>query len=107
MISYVGIDIIIFQKILMIFFLLSVLQKIDAKDIASLKYIAAASFAIYFFHPWVLWLWQYFSINDLFSFVPGMLVFPIKTLIVFITSLVTAILFKTLFGKKSRYIIGW
>ena len=107
MFSYEGIDLMLFQKILMCFFLLSVLQKIDNKNIAFLKYIASASFAIYFIHPWILYFFDYLSIFKRFNFLPGFLglVFTLSSTMVL--SLAIASLFKWAFPNKSRCVIGW
>jgi surface polysaccharide O-acyltransferase-like enzyme len=107
MISYGGIDIIIIQKIFMIFFFLSILQKIDKKEIGILKYIASVSFAIYFLHPWVLWFLGYYSVTDYASFLPGIIIFPLKTILVIGICLAVATLFNVIFGNRSRYVIGW
>jgi len=107
MLSYAGVDIIIIQKIFMIFFFLSILQKIDKKEIKFLKYIASISFAIYLLHPWVLKYFSYLSITDYISFLPGIILFPIKTILIIGICLAVATLFKTILGKRSRYIIGY
>ena len=107
MMSYSGIDFIIIQKVFMIFFFLSVLRKIDNKEIATLKYIASVSFAIYFLHPWVLAIFSYFSVTDYVYFLPDIIIFPIKTVFVVGISLLIAKLVKIILGKRSRYIIGW
>lgn len=107
MISYNGIDTMIIQKIFMIFFFLSFLQKIDNKEIPFLKHIASASFAIYFLHPWVLLFTDYFPVSQYLPFIPEFIFFIIKTLSVVGISLAVATLFKAILRKRSRYIIGW
>lgn len=107
MISYAGIDFMLIQKFFMIFFFLSVLQKIDNKEIALLKYIASVSFALFFLHPWFLWLYKYLSIGSYFSALPGIFIFPIKTFLMICMSLAVATLLKKIFRERSRYIIGW
>ncbi len=102
-----GIDFIIIQKVLMIFLFLSVLKKIDKKEFRSLKYFASISFAIYFLHPWMLKLLEYLNFIQYVSFIPGPIAFAIKTILVTALSIATATLFKKIFSKTSRYIIGY
>lgn len=107
MISYSGIDIILIQKIFMIFFFLSLLQKIDNREIPLLKYIASVSFAIYFLHPWILFYLDYVGISQYNPFIPEIIILPVKTLFVVCTSLIIATLLKAILREKSRYVIGW
>jgi fucose 4-O-acetylase-like acetyltransferase len=105
--SYAGFDLIIIQKIIMIFFFLSILIKIDNKNVLVLKYLASISFALYFLHPWFLKAFGYFSIIDYLSLIPGAIIFPIKTIFVIALCLTTATLVKKTLYNKSRYIIGY
>lgn len=107
MFSYEGIDLMIIQKILMCFFLLSVTQKFDHKNIPFLKYISAASFAIYFLHPWILYSFDYLSVFQRYNFLPGFLGFVITVPLVIAISLSIAIIFKRVSLNNSRFIIGW
>ncbi len=107
MLSYAGIDLMLFQKILMCFFLLSVLQKFENRNIAFLKYIASASFAIYFIHPWILYSFSYLSVFERFNFLPGFLGLVVTLSSVMVLSLAIATLFKWAFPNKSRFVIGW
>jgi len=105
--SYEGIDMIIFQKILMCFFLLSVIQKFENKDIPFLKYIASASFAIYFIHPWILYFFDYLSVFESFNFLPGVLGSGVTLSSVMVLSLAIAAIIKWVFPNQSRFVIGW
>jgi len=105
--SYQGVDMIILQKILMCFFLLSVMQKYENKDIPFLKYIASASFAIYFIHPWILYFFDYLSVFERFNFLSSLPGFLVTALFVIIISLAIAEICKWLFSSKSRFVIGW
>ncbi len=107
MFSYNGIDLIIFQKILMCFFLLSVLQKFENKHISLLKYIASVSFAIYFIHPWILYFMDYFSVFERYNFLPGFLGFVVTVPVVIAISLAITAMFKLALSNKSRFVIGW
>ena len=91
----------------MIFFFLSVLIKIDHKEIPFLKYIASISFAIYFLHPYILFFLSYSTVIKYINFLPGLAIFFIKTFFTIIISIVAAILLKKVLHKKSAYIIGW
>lgn len=107
MFSYEGIDMIIFQKILMCFFLLSITQKFENKEIPFLKYIASASFAVYFLHPWILYFFDYFLVFKRFNFFPGVLGSMITVPIVIAICLAIAEIFRWTLPNKSRFIIGW
>ncbi|WP_262964558.1 acyltransferase family protein [Methylobacter psychrophilus] len=107
LLSYEGIDLIIFQKILMCFFLLSVIQKFKDKQIPFLKYIASTSFAIYFIHPWILYFFDYLSVFKRFNFLPGTLGFMVTVPLVIAISLAIAVMFKWILANKSRLVIGW
>lgn len=104
---YQGIDRIIIQKILLIFLIISILQKISKEDIPVLKYIASVSFPIFFIHPWILFFMSYFSITDYLLFLPGIVIFLVTTGIAVIGSILIANLIRLIFKKRSSYIIGW
>jgi surface polysaccharide O-acyltransferase-like enzyme len=97
----------IFQKILMCFFLLSLIQKFENKNIRFLKYIASASFAIYFIHPWILYFFDYLSVFERFNFLPGVLGSLVTVSLVMALSLAIAAIIKWAFPNKSRFVIGW
>ncbi len=107
MFSFNGIDTMILQKILMCFFLLSILQKLEDKEIPLLKQLAATSFAIYFLHPWVLYFLYKSSFIDHVRFLPGFLIFLLTVTLTITVCLAIAGLFKWLLGEKSRFVIGW
>jgi len=105
--SYRGVDMMLLQKILMCFFLLSLLNKFENKNIHFLKYMASASFAIYFIHPWIIYFFDYLSIFKRLNFLPDALVFMITVLLVIALSLAIAVFFKWALPHKSRFLIGW
>lgn len=105
--SFNGIDTMILQKILMCFFLLSILQQFENKEIPLLKHLASASFAIYFLHPWVLYFLYKSSFIDHVRFLPGFFIFLLTMTIAITVSLAIATLFKWLLGDRSRFVIGW
>ncbi len=104
--SYNGIDIIIFQKILLCFFLVSVLQKFETKKIPLLKFIAAKSLSIYFLHYWIIYFFYKSEFYQILHFLPGFVLFIITALIALTTSILIALSFTFILGKKSRYLIG-
>ena len=105
--SYNGMDIIIIQKIVMCFFLLSLLQKHESRHIPGLKILAASSFAIYFIHPWVFILFQETGVFSFFKFLPDFGMFLLTVPLVLASSLFIAYLVKLALKNNSRYIIGW
>jgi len=105
--SYDGIDIIIFQKIAMIFFLLSCFRKIEYQHIKILGFIATISFAIYFIHPWLLFFYSHFSLSKHIDFLPGIAIFLIKFTAIFSGSIGISLILKSVLRNKSKYIIGW
>lgn len=105
--SFNGVDIIIIQKILLILFFLAILQRIAKKEIPILKYIASISFPIFFLHPFVLFFFSYYSVVNYVTFLPGIVIFAIKTMLVLGVSIILANLIKFILHSKSIYIIGW
>ncbi len=91
----------------MCFFLLSLIQKFENKNIRFLKYIASASFAIYFIHPWILYFFDYLSVFERFNFLPGVLGSLVTVSLVMALSLAIAAIIKWAFPNKSRFVIGW
>jgi len=105
--SYGGVDINIFQKIALCFFLLSILHRYENHTIPGLKLLASSSFAIYFLHTWILHITDQYHPFTLFSNVPEILVwFGIITFAVAV-SLLIAYLVKAVLKHNSRYLIGW
>ena len=105
--SYGGVDIIIIQKIAMCFFFLSILQKYENRNIPVLKLLASSSFAIFFIHPWVLYMFSKTGLLSFLELLPGMVVFFITVPLVVIGSLLVAYIIKLGLKGNSRYITGW
>jgi surface polysaccharide O-acyltransferase-like enzyme len=99
-----GIDYMVLQKFLLILFLLSLTMKIQSRHIASMKYIADISFAIFFIHPWVL-----LAVNELGIFQPysSGAAFIFKFILVMASSVLITFSFKLALGSKSRYLVGY
>jgi len=102
-----GVDIMFFQKTFMCFLLLSVLANLGAANASILKGLAAASFAIYFLHPWVLAVLGHLSVTEFFLIFPGMLNALFITIMSLVISLLVALLVRAVLRKRSRLFIGW
>lgn len=105
--SYNGISIMLIQKILLIFFFLSFLQKYEKTDNRFLKEIAASSFAIFFLHMLFLEIILKLNINSLLSFTPDLVNWVIISVLVVVTSYVIAYCVKSTLKRNSRFLIGW
>lgn len=103
---YNGIDIIIIQKILLIFFIIAILQKFANEHIHVLKYLASVSFPIFFIHPWILFFINYYSVTDYLLFLPGMGIFIIITCTGVLGSILVANVIKLVLHQRSIYIVG-
>lgn len=105
--SYAGLDLILIQKVLMCYFLLALLLPLEKREIAPLKLLASASFAIYLLHPWVLLaIWES-HIYDLAWFVPGFGDFVLTIPATMAISLLIAYLARRLLKTRSQYLTGW
>lgn len=107
LLSYQGIDTMLFQKIALCFFILSVLQKFENKNLPFLEFTGSVSFAIYFLHPWVICLIEYFPIYDNLAFIPGFTLFMVNFTVVILSSILLAYGIKKVFRGRSRFLIGW
>lgn len=74
------------------------------QDIGILKYIATASFAIFFIHPWVILIARelFFATFEL-KLIGALAMFAV----VMCLSALCAELVRRTFGRSSRYLIGW
>ena len=100
-------DINLIQKILLCFLLISILDKYEDTDIKSMNKTAETSFAIYFIHPFLLRPFNQLSRNLGFDFQGNIFTLFIATFCVIITAMAIAHLFKLIFKRNSRYLIGW
>ena len=105
--SYNGVSIMLIQKILLIFFFLSFLQKYEKTDNRFLKEIAASSFAIFFLHMFFLEVLLKLHINSLLSFTPDLINWLATSVLVVLTSYVIAYCVKSLLKRNSKFLIGW
>jgi hypothetical protein len=105
--SFEGFDVIILQKIVLIFLIISILQKCGNKKIPILNYIASVSFPIFFIHPWILFFLSWCSLTDYLLFLPGVIIFGVTSFLALTGSIILANVIKAILNKKSRYLIGW
>ncbi|KKM64509.1 hypothetical protein LCGC14_1500730 [marine sediment metagenome] len=105
--SYGGIDINIFQKIVLCFFFLSLLFRYEHKTIPGLKLLASYSFAIFFLHTWILHITDQYRPYVLFTNVPDVVVWLGVITFTVIVSLIIAYLVKAALKHNSRYFIGF
>lgn len=104
--EFQGIDFMLIQKIIMILFLLSILEKIKDRELRVFDKLAEYSFAIYFLHGYIMRIFTnrvFYKINDLNLWS----IFLIETLFLLLLSISITIFIKKILGKKSRYLIGY
>jgi probable poly-beta-1,6-N-acetyl-D-glucosamine export protein len=107
MFAYNGISITMLQKVCLIGFLLSLLQRIEHSEIKFLTLLAEASFAIYFIHMFVKLILEKMNILKLISLLPEVIGALLFSGLVVMTSLLVAMILKKLLKGNSRYFIGW
>jgi len=100
-------DIMIWQKVLMCFFFMSLLDKLEDKEIPALKYLAETSFAIFFIHPWVFFFYGYYSIYKPLSFLSSSMFTLFNIVTAIVISVIIAKFLKLIFRRNSRLIIGY
>lgn len=98
-----GLDVMVIEKILMIALLLTLLKRIDHIRIRSLSYIANASFAIFFLHPWIFIALDMLHMPQYTSFANVI----IRTTIAVAASVIIAEIARRVLGRRSQYIIGY
>ena len=98
------IDWIFVQKVLLFFVLIGGLKKLDRLKMPTVDYVASVSFAIFFLHVYVLYVYSHFIHWHQF---PGTLM-SIAALLAFTIACSTglAYLFRSVFGRTSRLLIG-
>ncbi len=99
-----GVDLMVFQKLTLIPFMLAFTLWLQRYELPFLKIIADMSFAFYFLHQWVLyWMRE----SGLLDFEHG--IFGVFKIVIFvlICCYFLSLLIKKILNKKSRYLIGW
>jgi len=90
--------------VLLFFVLIGGLKKLDRLKMPTVDYVASVSFAIFFLHVYVLYVYSHFIHWHQF---PGTLM-SIAALLAFTIACSTglAYLFRSVFGRTSRLLIG-
>ncbi len=100
--SFEGIDLMVMQKIILIFLLIAVLYESLNYKIKILDFIAKNSFPIFFIHGWVLALGNFvfeFKVDNFFE------VFVVFLLVMGVF-LVVSVTVKAVLNEKSKFVIG-
>jgi len=104
--QYGGIDLMLLQKLCLCLFFMVFLERYEHSRVPLLGQLATASFAIYFLHPWMLYLvglaWPRIQTG-----IAAGLRWPLLTLLVTLASLLLASVIRRLAGTRSRSLIGW
>lgn len=104
-----SLDIIILQKLLMCFFLISYLSRFEHTSIPPLEKLAQLSFPIYFLHPYIMDAMSAVSVSSLLfsSFnLPGPVRWLIVTSLILTSCAVLTTLIKKSMPRHSRAVIG-
>lgn len=109
--TYSGFDIMLVQEVMIGFCIMAILQRYENKEIALLKNLAAASFAIYFLHEFVKLVvkgvFVRLNIWDQLNRVPEPVAWIFLVGLVTFLSLFCAWLVKKVLKSQSKYIVGW
>jgi len=98
-------DLILPQKILLSLFFLVFLDRFESRSSLVVGTLARSSFAIFFLHPYILWIAELNGVR--YTGHPIWPFYPFITAAVLGSSLVLAVLIRRLAGRASRYLIGW
>ncbi|MEM8828059.1 MAG: acyltransferase [Cyanobacteria bacterium P01_G01_bin.19] len=101
------IDIILIQKIVICFLLMSLLYYCKKIDIKALEWLAQRSFAIYFIHPILMSIGRWVVVKNNLSYEGNYLIWFGVGSYLLLGSMAIAQIIKILFKKNSRYLIGW
>ncbi|MGH1375046.1 MAG: acyltransferase family protein [Alphaproteobacteria bacterium] len=104
MFMYAGVDIILFQKLIFCVLILVFLHRFEHVQSRIVDIIARTSFAVFFIHPYILVGFR--SARDYIDIPFGLTYYPFIFGIIFLTSIMAALLVKKILGQYSDYIIG-
>jgi probable poly-beta-1,6-N-acetyl-D-glucosamine export protein len=104
--SYQGLDMIVVQKIFLVFFLLSSLQRVEHIRIPALTFIGYASFAVFFLHFSIVLILEN-TLRTLLGPLPGLICTGTICALSLALSLLLAALAKKVLGENSRYLTGY
>lgn len=95
------------QKVFMCFFFMTFFRSHETTNMTVLKKFAGASFAIYFLHPFILWILHASKFLSLVYFLPGIFYALLTFVLTISLSLILATAIKFVLKKNSQYLIGW
>jgi len=101
---WAGFDLMVIQKVLLILFALSWLNKYEAVEIPWLGFIASISFALFFIHPWVLSIISMTGFEKNFDSLGWVF---LKATLVTLVSIGLGLTVKFIFKNNSRFIVGY
>jgi hypothetical protein len=101
-------DLLLLQKMIMCIFFMLFFHRFENKDLTILNNLASASFAVYFLHPYLMWvIFRLFLKPMNFLNVADGLLWLIIFPAVVTASMATARVIKAIFHSYSRQIVGW
>lgn len=100
-----GVDYMLIQKLFLCLFFIGFFQKFENRRLLILDRIGVTSFALYFLHPFFLYL--YYDFIRVHMPTGNVFIFLLLWLTIALSSYGFAILLKRIFGKRSAYFIGW
>jgi hypothetical protein len=105
--SFNGIDVFIVQKYVQAAVMLSLLLRFADRRIPALHYVAERSFAIFFLHNWIPFLFgREFSWLER-NGVRGFFTFTLIAALSFVASIAAADVLRAVLKERSRYLIGY
>lgn len=99
------IDLILPQKVLLSFFFLVFLERYENRTSLVVGTLARSSFAIFFIHPYIIWIAELNGIR--YSGHPIWPFYPFIVAAVLGLSLLLAVLIRRVSGRWSHFLIGW
>ena len=105
MFTYAGIDLMFVQKLALCLFLTVFLSRFEQKQIAISTTLANTSFAIFFFHPYLLWIGT--EVSRGYLKIDNWLVYLVIVVSILYFCVKIANRIKQKLAKNSRYIIGY
>jgi probable poly-beta-1,6-N-acetyl-D-glucosamine export protein len=101
-------DLLLLQKMIMCIFFMLFFNRFENRKLTILNHLASASFAIYFLHPYLMWVTYYLLLKPLnFLNVSDGLLWLIAFPVVVMASMATARVIKVIFKSYSRQVVGW
>ncbi len=105
--TYKGFDLMLISRLFLIFFLLHLSRRVSKLELKLLYIIADTSFAIFFLHMIFRQQFQRYFIPYTGDFMSDIVGIILRLFVYLFISVVCALCLKQVFGKKSRYLIGY